>query len=149
MGALIGLAGTLVLGKRRDKEFGKSTIRGHKIPLAAMGTFVLWLGWFGFNGSQLNADPEAISLIVITTDFAATAGAISAMFISYFHTKEWGVSMGMNGCLGGLVTGRINRVGGAVLFFAATLDHLQTRVGEDLLSYGAVPSPDVVSSVSA
>lgn len=104
VGALIGLAGTLVLGKRRDKEFGKSTIRGHNIPLAAMGTFVLWLGWFGFNpGSQLNADPEAIALIVITTDFAATAGAISAMFISYFHTKKWDVSMGMNGCLGGLV----------------------------------------------
>jgi Amt family ammonium transporter len=104
VGALIGLAGTIVLGKRRDKEFGKSTIRGHNIPLAALGTFVLWLGWFGFNpGSQLNADPEAISLIVITTDFAATAGAISAMFISYFHTKKWDVSMGMNGCLGGLV----------------------------------------------
>ena len=104
VGAMIGLAGTIVLGKRRDKEFGKSTIRGHNIPLAAMGTFVLWLGWFGFNpGSQLNADPQAISLIVVTTDFAATAGAIIAMFISYMHTKKWDVSMGMNGCLGGLV----------------------------------------------
>jgi Amt family ammonium transporter len=104
VGAMIGLAGTIVLGKRRDKEFGKSTIRGHNIPLAAMGTFVLWLGWFGFNpGSQLNADPVSISHIVITTDFAATAGAISAMFISYFHTRKWDVSMGMNGCLGGLV----------------------------------------------
>ena len=104
VGALIGLAGTLVLGKRRDKEFGKATIRGHNIPLAALGTFVLWLGWFGFNpGSQLNADPVSISLIVVTTDFAATTGAIAAMFISYMHTRKWDVSMGMNGCLGGLV----------------------------------------------
>jgi len=104
VGALIGLAGTLVLGKRRDKEFGKATIRGHNIPLAALGTFILWLGWFGFNpGSQLNADPVSISLIVVTTDFAATSGAIAAMFISYLHTRKWDVSMGMNGCLGGLV----------------------------------------------
>ncbi len=104
LGAMIGLAGTLVLGKRRDKEFGKSTIRGHNIPLAALGTFVLWFGWFGFNpGSQLSAEPFAISKIVITTDFAATAGAIVAMFISYIHTRKWDVSMAMNGCLGGLV----------------------------------------------
>ena len=104
LGALIGLAGSIVLGKRRDKEFGKSTIRGHNIPLAALGTFVLWLGWFGFNpGSTLNANPTAISLIVVTTDFAATTAAISAMLLSYFHTRKWDVSMAMNGCLGGLV----------------------------------------------
>jgi len=104
VGALIGLAGTLVLGKRRDKEFGKSTIRGHNLPLAALGTFVLWLGWFGFNpGSQLAADPEAISLITVTTDFAATSGAIIAMLLSYFHTRKWDAGMAMNGCLGGLV----------------------------------------------
>ncbi len=104
VGALIGLAGTLILGKRRDKEFGKSTIRGHNIPLAALGTFILWLGWFGFNpGSQLAASPGPISLIVVTTDFAATTGAISAMFLAYFHTRKWDVSMGFNGALGGLV----------------------------------------------
>lgn len=104
VGALIGLAGTLVLGKRRDKEFGKGNIRGHNIPLAALGTFVLWLGWFGFNpGSTLAADPVSISLIVVTTDFAATMGAIIAMLLSYLHTKKWDVSMAMNGCLGGLV----------------------------------------------
>ncbi|MBI9051594.1 MAG: ammonium transporter [Anaerolineaceae bacterium] len=104
VGAFLGLAGTLVMGKRRDKEFGKATIRGHNIPLAALGTFVLWLGWFGFNpGSTLAADPVAISLIVVTTDFAATMGAITAMLLSYFHTGKWDVSMAMNGCLGGLV----------------------------------------------
>jgi Amt family ammonium transporter len=93
----------LVLGKRKDKEFGKA-VKGHNLSLAALGTFILWLGWFGFNpGSTLAADPQAISLIVITTDFAATAGAIVAMFLSYFHTKKWDPGMAMNGCLGGLV----------------------------------------------
>jgi Amt family ammonium transporter len=103
VGAYIGLAGTIMLGKRRDKVFGK-TIRGHNIPLAALGTFILWLGWFGFNpGSQLAADPVPISLIVVTTDFAATTGAITAMFLSYFATRKWDVSMAFNGALGGLV----------------------------------------------
>ncbi|MBN1231678.1 MAG: ammonium transporter [Anaerolineales bacterium] len=103
VGATIGLAGTLVLGKRKDKEWGK-TIDGHNMPLAALGTFILWLGWFGFNpGSQLAADPQEISLIVVTTDFAATTGAIAAMFMSYFFTKKWDPGMAMNGCLGGLV----------------------------------------------
>lgn len=103
VGAYVGLAGTIMLGKRRDKKFGH-TIRGHNISLAAMGTFILWLGWFGFNpGSQLAADPAPISLIVVTTDFAATTGAISAMFLAYFFTRKWDVSMSFNGALGGLV----------------------------------------------
>jgi Amt family ammonium transporter len=103
VGAYVGLAGTLMLGKRRDKVFGQ-TIRGHNIALAALGTFILWLGWFGFNpGSQLAADPMPISLIVVTTDFAATTGAIAAMFISYIYTRKWDVSMAFNGALGGLV----------------------------------------------
>ncbi len=103
VGAYVGLAGTIILGKRRDKKFGH-TIRGHNITLAALGTFILWFGWFGFNpGSQLSADPQAISLIVVTTDFAATTGAIVAMFLAYFITKKWDVSMAMNGALAGLV----------------------------------------------
>jgi Amt family ammonium transporter len=105
VGALVGLAGTIMLGKRIDKEFGKTTIRGHNIPLAAIGTFVLWLGWFGFNpGSTLSAeDANSIALIVLNTDFAATTGAIVAIFLSYFHTKMWDVSMAFNGSLAGLV----------------------------------------------
>ena len=103
LGACIGLAGTLVMGKRRDKVFGQN-IRGHNIPLAALGTFILWFGWFGFNpGSQLAAEPLSISHIVITTDFAATTGAIVAMLLSYLYTRKWDVSMAFNGALGGLV----------------------------------------------
>ncbi|MCA9957616.1 MAG: ammonium transporter [Chloroflexota bacterium] len=103
VGAYVGLAGTILMGKRKDKKFGH-TIRGHNISLAALGTFILWLGWFGFNpGSQLNAEPGAISLIVVTTDFAATTGAIVAMFLAYAFTRKWDVSMAFNGALGGLV----------------------------------------------
>ncbi|MCA9972561.1 MAG: ammonium transporter [Anaerolineales bacterium] len=103
VGAYVGLAGTIMLGKRKDKKFGH-TIRGHNIALAALGTFILWLGWFGFNpGSQLAATPGAISLIVVTTDFAATTGAIVAMFLAYAFTRKWDVSMAFNGALGGLV----------------------------------------------
>jgi Amt family ammonium transporter len=69
-----------------------------------LGTFILWFGWFGFNpGSQLAADPLPISHIVITTDFAATTGAITAMLLSYLYTRKWDVSMAFNGALGGLV----------------------------------------------
>ncbi len=103
VGAYVGLAGSLLLGKRRDKVFGQN-IRGHNIPLAALGTFILWFGWFGFNGgSQLAADPLPISQIIVTTDFAATTGAIVAMFLSYFYSRKWDVSMAFNGALGGLV----------------------------------------------
>jgi len=103
VGAYVGLAGTILLGKRKDKKFGH-TIRGHNISLAALGTFILWLGWFGFNpGSQLAADPTPISLIVVTTDFAATTGAIAAMLLAYIYTRKWDVSMAFNGALGGLV----------------------------------------------
>lgn len=102
-GALIGLAGTIMLGKRNDKVFGKS-IRGHNMALAMLGTFILWLGWFGFNpGSQLAADPLPISLITINTHFAAVTGASAAVLLSFIFTKKWDLSMAMNGALGGLV----------------------------------------------
>lgn len=105
VGALVGLAGALVLGKRLDKQFGGNTIRGHNIPLAAIGTFILWLGWFGFNpGSTLSAmDTNAIAMIVINTDFAATTGALVAVALSFYRTGVWDLSMAFNGALGGLV----------------------------------------------
>lgn len=104
VGAMVGLAGTLVLGKRTDKQFG-SAIKGHNIPLAAIGTFILWLGWFGFNpGSTLGAtDANAIALIVLNTDFAATTGAVVAVFLSRAFGGKWDVGMAFNGSLAGLV----------------------------------------------
>ncbi len=100
---MLGWPGPLCWANEEIRNSADS-IRGHNIPLAAIGTFILWLGWFGFNpGSQLAADPMEISLIVVTTDFAATTGAITAMFLAYSRTRKWDVSMAFNGALGGLV----------------------------------------------
>jgi Amt family ammonium transporter len=107
VGALVGLAGTLTMGPRKDKEFGQTAkvIRGHNIPLAALGTFILWLAWFGFNGgSTLGAtDANSVALIVLNTDFAATTGAVTAMFLAWRGTGKWDASMALNGSLAGLV----------------------------------------------
>ncbi len=107
VGGMVGLAGTVVLGPRKDKEFGQDAkaIRGHNIPLAALGTFLLWLGWFGFNpGSTLGAtDADLVALIVLNTDFAATTGAMAAIFLAWRATGKWDASMAFNGALGGLV----------------------------------------------
>jgi Amt family ammonium transporter len=100
------LAGILVLGPRVGKFIdGKiNPIPGHSMPLAVIGVFILWLGWFGFNGgSVLSADPGLTSLVLVTTSLAASAGAIGAMLTSFFIFKKHDLSMTLNGILGGLV----------------------------------------------
>ena len=82
-GAWIGLMGALAIGPRRNR-FGDhgAPIPGHSMTLVGLGTFILWLGWFGFNpGSQLDADAASISHITVTTNLAAAAGSLSAMFL--------------------------------------------------------------------
>ena len=79
-------------------------IAGHNLPLAALGVFILWLGWFGFNpGSQMAADPKPIALIAVTTNLAAAAGAILAMITAWFRLKKPDAGMALNGALAGLV----------------------------------------------
>jgi Amt family ammonium transporter len=74
------------------------------MPLAAIGVFLLWLGWFGFNGgSVLSADAGAVSLVLVTTCIAASAGAIGAMTTSWSFLKKPDLSMVLNGILAGLV----------------------------------------------
>jgi len=100
------LAGAIILGPRLGKYVnGKvKPILGHSMPLATIGVFLLWLGWFGFNGgSVLSADPGLVSLTLVTTSIAASAGAVGAMLTSWVMLKKPDLSMVLNGILAGLV----------------------------------------------
>jgi Amt family ammonium transporter len=100
------LAGAWLLGPRLGKYVGGklNPIPGSNMPMAAVGVFLLWLGWFGFNGgSVLSADPGATSFTLVTTCLAAAAGALGAMFTSWFCFGKPDLSMALNGVLAGLV----------------------------------------------
>jgi Amt family ammonium transporter len=106
IGGWAALAGVIVLGPRIGKYVdGKIIpIPGHSIPLATIGVFILWLGWFGFNGgSVLSADPALTSLVLVTTSLVAAAGAIGALLTAAIYLKTLDLSMVLNGILGGLV----------------------------------------------
>ncbi|MBU0993121.1 MAG: ammonium transporter [Proteobacteria bacterium] len=106
IGGWCALAGAIVLGPRIGKytKDGKVTpILGHNIPLAALGVFILWLGWFGFNpGSTTTAD-KSIAMIFVNTNLAAAAGCVMAMIISWLKFGKPDVGMSLNGALAGLV----------------------------------------------
>jgi len=100
------LAGALVLGPRIGKYVnGKvKPIMGHNLSMVTIGVFMLWLGWFGFNGgSVLSADPGKVSFVLLTTTLAAAAGTIGAMLTSWTIQKKPDFTMVLNGCLAGLV----------------------------------------------
>lgn len=101
------LVGAWMLGPRLGKytKDGRlNPIPGSNMPMATVGVFLLWLGWFGFNGgSVLNADPAAVSLTLVTTCLAAAAGAMGALFTSWAISKKPDLSMTLNGILAGLV----------------------------------------------
>ena len=87
-----------------DKDGQPKALPGHNLPIASAGVFILWLGWFGFNGgSVLSADPELTSLTLVTTSLAAAAGGVAAAFFSNVLYKNFDLTMFMNGVLGGLV----------------------------------------------
>ena len=110
-GAAAALAGVLVLGPRSGKysPSGKiSPIPGSNLPLSALGTFILWMGWFGFNGgSELKvSDVEsanAVAMVFANTNMAAASGMIVALAVSQFKFGKADLTMGLNGALAGLV----------------------------------------------
>jgi Amt family ammonium transporter len=106
VGGWAALVGAWMLGPRLGKYVkGKlNPIPGSNMPLAAMGVFLLWLGWFGFNGgSVLSADPQLTSFTLVTTCLAAAAGCVTAMLVSWTAFSKPDLSMALNGILAGLV----------------------------------------------
>lgn len=106
IGGWAALAGVIVLGPRIGKYVnGKTnTFPNSSAPLAVLGVFLLWIGWFGFNGgSVLSADPDLISLVCVTTALAATTGGIGAMIAALIAFKRFDLGMVLNGILAGLV----------------------------------------------
>jgi len=107
VGGWAALTGAIVLGPRLGK-YAKNgqvaPIPGHNLGFATLGMFILWLGWFGFNGgSTMAADPTAVAHIVLTTNMAAVAGLLASTIVSQLVSGKPDLSMALNGALAGLV----------------------------------------------
>jgi Amt family ammonium transporter len=109
-GASAALAGVLLLGARKGKyEEGKvKAIPGANLPIATLGTFILWLGWFGFNGgSELKisniVEANAVSMVFVNTNMAAAGGLVAALLLSQIWFGKADLTMALNGALAGLV----------------------------------------------
>lgn len=106
VGGWLALAGAVVVGPRigkYTKEGKVSPIPGHNLPLAALGVFILWLGWFGFNPGSTTAANKDIALIFVNTNLAAATGAILAMITAWIKFRKPDAGMTLNGALAGLV----------------------------------------------
>lgn len=156
-GGWAALAGALALGPRRGK-YGPNgqinTIRGSSLPLATLGVFILWLGWFGFNGgSQLALgsldDAIAVSNIFVNTNMAAATGVITVVVLCTFLKRKIDLSMALNGAIGGLVSitaepltpaiwqaALIGSIGGGIIFVVTPL--LENLRIDDVV--GAIPA---------
>jgi len=156
VGGWAALTGAIILGGRKGKYGASGAVTpmpGSSIPLATLGTFILWLGWFGFNGgSQLAigglSDANAVAKIFTNTNVAAAAGVLVAMGLTQIIYKKVDVTMALNGALAGLVAITaepltpsflmaiiIGGIGGAIVVFAVpALDKLKI---DDVV--GAIP----------
>jgi ammonium transporter, Amt family len=151
VGGWAALAGAIVLGPRIGK-YGKDgkprAILGHNIPLAALGVFILWLGWFGFNpGSTTTAD-KSIAMIFVNTNLAAAAGATMALIVSWIKFGKPEVGMSLNGALAGLVAitaGCANVTPGSSIIIGAVAGVL---VVMSVLFFDKIKIDDPVGAVS-
>jgi len=146
-GAAAALAGVLLLGARKGK-YGKSgqvnAIPGANLPLATLGTFILWMGWFGFNGGSVLklgdiASSNAVAMVFLNTNTAAAGGVVAALLLARFMFGKADLTMALNGALAGLVAitaepstpsaleaTMIGAVGGVIVVFSIiTLDKLK------------------------
>ncbi len=141
VGGWAALAGALIIGPRLGRYVnGKLTVMpGSNIPLATLGTFILWLGWFGFNGASQLAmgtigDVSDVSKIFVNTNMAAAGGVVTAIILTQILYKKIDVTMALNGALAGLVSITaepltpsvpasilIGSVGGLIVVFAVPL----------------------------
>ena len=128
VGGFSALAAAYLLGPRIgkfNKDGSSNTIPGHSLTLAALGVFILWMGWFGFNsGSTLSGMNPGIAFIAVTTTMSAAAGAISALLVNWVKTKTPSTEMAMNGALAGLVAitagaANVNPIGAIIIGFIA------------------------------
>ena len=106
VGGWAALVGSYVVGPRIGKytRKGAHPIKGHNMPLTAIGVFLLWFGWYGFNGgSVLSANPGAVSTVFVTTTLSAAGGIIGSMILSWYLSNKPDLSMILNGSLAGLV----------------------------------------------
>jgi len=106
VGGWLALAGAIVLGPRIGKygpDKKPQAIPGHNIPIAALGVFILWFGWFGFNPGSTTTGDSSIGYIAVTTNLSAAAGAVAAMMTAWIILKKPDASMTLNGALAGLV----------------------------------------------
>lgn len=106
LGGWLALAGAMTVGPRKGKYGPDGSVRaipGHNIPFAALGVFILWLSWFGFNAGSTTLGDGSIGRIAFITNISAVSGTISAMVASWIKFKKPDVTMSLNGALAGLV----------------------------------------------
>jgi Amt family ammonium transporter len=147
VGGWLSLAAVLVVGPRLGRFDTDKPMHGSDLPLATLGVFLLWFGWFGFNGGSTLAVNNQIPLILLNTNLAAAAGGVSALAASWVALRRSDVGMVMNGVLGGLVgvTAGCHLVTPAGAIFIGLVAGMLTTAGSLMLARWKVD--DVVGAV--
>ncbi|TGK29465.1 ammonium transporter [Leptospira gomenensis] len=122
LGGWISLAGVIILGARKDKfkeDGSPRKIQGHNLTFSVLGVFILWFGWFGFNGGSALSFTDSVPLIILNTSLAGSAGGMLAISVSWLIYRIASVEECMNGVLGGLVavTAGCNEISPAASLF--------------------------------